>query len=157
MAGVNKVIILGNLGVDPEVRTLESGVKVCRLSVATSESYTNKSGDRVEQTEWHSITLWRGMAEVAEKYLRKGNKVYIEGKLRTRSYKDKEGIEKYITEIVADNMELLGSSGGSGGDRASSPATSANPQSQPQAKQSSGTGNTNSNDDDDDDDGGLPF
>ena len=150
MAGVNKVIILGNLGVDPEIRTLESGVKVCRLSVATSESYTNKSGDRVDQTEWHSITLWRGMAEVAEKYLKKGNKVYIEGKLRTRSYKDKDGIERYITEIVADNMELLG---GSGGDRASSSSTSPNPQSEPQTQRASESGNINSNEDDD----GLPF
>ena len=153
MAGVNKVIILGNLGVDPEVRTLESGVKVCRLSLATSESYTNKSGDRVEQTEWHSVTLWRGLAEVAEKYLRKGNKVYIEGKLRTRSYKDKDGIEKYITEIVADNMEMLG--GGAGGDRASSSSnTNANQQSQPQEQQHSKTGSSNSNEDEED---VLPF
>src|SRR5690554_1279693 len=151
MAGVNKVIILGNLGIDPEIRTLESGVKVCRLSVATSDSYTNKAGDRVEQTEWHSITLWRGLAEVAEKYLKKGNKVYIEGKLRTRSYKDKDGIEKYITEIVADNMELVGGSS-SGGDRTSSSATGASTQSQPQAQQSSDSGNTNSNEDD-----SMPF
>lgn len=150
MAGVNKVIILGNLGVDPEVRALESGVKVCRLSVATSESYTNKSGDRVEQTEWHSITLWRGLAEVAEKYLRKGNKVYIEGKLRTRSYKDKDGIEKYITEIVADNMEMLGGGSSSG---SSQSASGSNTQSQPQQQQYSGTGTTNSNDDEE----VLPF
>lgn len=149
MAGVNKVIILGNLGVDPEVRTLESGVKVCRLSIATSESYTNKSGDRVEQTEWHSVTLWRGMAEVAEKYLRKGNKVFIEGKLRTRSYKDKDGIEKYITEIVADNMEMLGGGGGAGTGKTPSSDTSTKPQNQPQAQQHSGKGTTNSNDDDD--------
>ena len=148
MAGVNKVIILGNLGTDPEVRTLESGTKVCRLSIATSESYTNKSGDRVEQTEWHSVTLWRGLAEVAEKYLRKGNKVYIEGKLRTRSYKDKDGIEKYITEIVGDNMEMLGG----GGDRSQSPATSSNPESQPQGQQSSQRDNSQSNDEDN-----LPF
>lgn len=112
MAGVNKVIILGNLGVDPEVRTLESGVKVCRLSIATSESYTNKSGDRVEQTEWHSVTLWRNLAEIAEKYLRKGNKVYIEGKLRSRSYKDKDGIDRYVTEIIGDTMELMSAPSG---------------------------------------------
>lgn len=153
MAGVNKVIILGNLGVDPEVRTLESGTKVCRLSIATSESYTNKAGDRVEQTEWHSVTLWRGLAEVAEKYLRKGNKVYIEGKLRTRSYKDKDGIERYITEIVGDNMEMLGGGGGTSTGRTDSPATSASPQNQPQTKQSSGTGKSHSQEDEDD----LPF
>jgi|SRR5690554_657052 len=153
MAGVNKVIILGNLGVDPEVRTLESGTKVCRLSIATSESYTNKAGDRVEQTEWHSVTLWRGLAEVAEKYLRKGNKVYIEGKLRTRSYKDKDGIEKYITEIVGDNMELLGSAPTPGTGRSASPSTSENAESQPQAQQSSGTGKSQSNENEDD----LPF
>ena len=136
MAGVNKVILIGNLGIDPEVRTLESGVKVARLSVATSESYTNREGVKVEQTEWHSITLWRQLAEVAEKYLSKGNKVYIEGKLRTRSYTDKEGIEKYTTEIIADNMQMLGGSGSDSGARSENTSsgsqnTSQNPQSQP--------------------------
>ncbi len=136
MSGVNKVILIGNLGIDPEVRTLESGVKVARLSVATSESYTNREGAKVEQTEWHSITLWRQLAEVAEKYLSKGNKVYIEGKLRTRSYTDKEGNEKYTTEIVADNMQMLGGASGDSGSRsgsagASSQNISQNPQSQP--------------------------
>lgn len=137
MAGVNKVILIGNLGIDPEVRTLESGTKLARLSLATSESYTNKEGARIEETEWHSITLWRGLAEVAEKYLKKGNKVYIEGKLRTRSYTDKEGIQKYTTEIIGENMEMLG--GGGGGDSANrsentssgSQNTSQNPRSQP--------------------------
>src|SRR5690554_314449 len=144
MAGVNKVILIGNLGIDPEVRTLESGVKVCRLSLATSESYTNKEGNRVEQTEWHSVTLWRGLAEIAEKYLAKGNKVYIEGKLRTRSYKDKDGVEKYSTEIVADNMQMLG--GSSSGD--SSSATRSNPQSQPQQQPASGNADSDNSDDD---------
>lgn len=144
MAGVNKVILIGNLGIDPEVRTLESGVKVCRLSLATSESYTNKEGNRVEQTEWHSVTLWRQLAEIAEKYLTKGNKVYIEGKLRTRSYKDKDGVEKYSTEIVADNMQMLGGTGS--GD--SSTATRSNPQSQP--KQQAASGNAGSDDSGDD-------
>ena len=147
MAGVNKVILIGNLGIDPEVRTLESGVKVCRLSIATSESYTNKEGNRVDQTEWHSVTMWRGLAEIAEKYLTKGNKVYIEGKLRTRSYKDKDGIEKYSTEIVADNMQMLG--GSSSGD--SSSATRSNPQSQPQQQPASGNADSDNSDDD------LPF
>ena len=86
MAGVNKVILVGNLGRDPEIRTLESGVKVARFSIATTESYNDRNtGQRVDQTEWHNVVLWRGLAEIAEKYLRKGNQVYIEGKLQTRS------------------------------------------------------------------------
>jgi single-strand DNA-binding protein len=109
MAGVNKVILVGNLGRDPEIRTLESGVKVARFSLATSESYNDRNtGQRVDQTEWHNIVLWRGLAEIAEKYLRKGNQVYIEGKLQTRSYQDKDGITKYSTEIVGQNMNMLG-------------------------------------------------
>lgn len=146
MAGVNKVILIGNLGIDPEVRTLESGVKVCRLSIATSESYTNKEGNRVEQTEWHSVTLWRGLAEIAEKYLTKGNKVYVEGKLRTRSYKDKDGVERYSTEIVADNMQMLG--GTASGQTSSAPRS--NPQSQPQQQPAMGSSETDNSDD-------LPF
>lgn len=148
MAGVNKVILIGNLGIEPEVRTLENGTKLCRLSIATSESYTNREGVKVEQTEWHSVTLWRGLAEIAEKYLAKGNKVYIEGKLRTRSYTDKDGIEKYSTEIVADNMQMLG---GPSGD--SSSASRSNPQSEPkQQSASASTGSDQGNDEDD-----LPF
>ena len=109
MAGVNKVILVGNLGRDPEIRTLESGVKVARFSVATTESYNDRNtGQRVDQTEWHNIVLWRGLAEIAEKYLRKGNQVYIEGKLQTRSYQDKDGITKYSTEIVGQSMNMLG-------------------------------------------------
>jgi single-strand DNA-binding protein len=105
MAGVNKV----NLGRDPEVRTLESGVKVARFSIATTESYNDRNtGQRVDQTEWHNIVLWRGLAEIAEKYLRKGSQVYLEGKLQTRSYQDKDGITKYSTEIVGQNMNMLG-------------------------------------------------
>jgi len=109
MAGVNKVILVGNLGRDPEIRTLESGVKVARFSVATTESYNDRNtGQRVDQTEWHNIVLWRGLAEIAEKYLRKGSQVYIEGKLQTRSYQDKDGITKYSTEVVGQNMNMLG-------------------------------------------------
>lgn len=134
MAGVNKVILIGNLGIDPEVRTLESGTKLARLSLATSESYTNKEGARIEQTEWHSVTLWRGLAEVAEKYLKKGNKVYIEGRLRTRSYTDKDGIQKYTTEIIGENMEMLGG-GSSASTDTGSQNTSQNPRSQPASEQ----------------------
>ena len=109
MAGVNKVILIGNLGKDPDVRTLESGTKVANFPLATTESYKNKSGERVDQTEWHNIVLWRGLAEVAENYLKKGNQVFIEGKIRTRSWEDKEGNKRYTTEILGDNMTMLGS------------------------------------------------
>ena len=108
MAGVNKVILIGNLGKDPEVRYLDSGVAVANFSVATTESYKNKEGERVSQTEWHNIVLWRGLAEVAEKWLKKGSSVYIEGKIRSRKWEDKEGNTRYTTEILADNMTMLG-------------------------------------------------
>lgn len=108
MAGVNKVILIGNLGKDPEVRHLENGATVANFPLATTESYKNKEGNKVEQTEWHNIVLWRGLADIAEKYLRKGQTVYIEGKLKTRSWEDKEGNKRYTTEIVADNMTMLG-------------------------------------------------
>ena len=109
MAGVNKVILLGNLGKDPEVRTLEGGAKLARFSIATSESYTDRStGEKHTQTEWHNVVVWRGLAETAEKYLKKGDKIYIEGKLRTRSYEDQQGVTKYSTEIIANNFVMLG-------------------------------------------------
>ena len=110
MAGsINKVILIGNLGKDPEVRYLENGVAVCNFSIATGETYKDKnSGEKVTHTEWHNIVLWRGLAEVAEKYLKKGAKIYIEGKLRTRSWQDQEGNTKYTTEILGDNMTMLG-------------------------------------------------
>ncbi len=115
MAGVNKVILVGNLGRDPEVRHLESGAVVASFSIATSETYKDRtSGERREQTEWHNIVLWRGLAEVAEKYLHKGDSVYIEGKLRTRSW-EKDGVTRYTTEIVGDNMTMLGSRSSGGG------------------------------------------
>ncbi len=109
MAGVNKVILVGNLGKDPDVRTIESGRKVANFPIATTEVYRDKNGERVENTEWHNIVLWGNQAEVAEKYLQKGNQVYVEGKLRTRSYEDKEGVKKYITEVVGQVMTMLGS------------------------------------------------
>lgn len=107
MSGINKVILVGHLGKDPELRTLEGGVSVASFPLATSESYV-KDGKRIEQTEWHNIVLWRAMAETASKYLHKGKLVYIEGKLRTRSYEDKEGHRRYVTEIVAENFTMLG-------------------------------------------------
>ena len=108
-SSVNKVILIGNLGKDPEVRHLESGVGVANFSLATSETYKDrKTGERVSQTEWHNVVLWRGLADVAEKYLKKGDKIYIEGKLRTRSWQDQQGNNRYTTEIIADNMTMLG-------------------------------------------------
>jgi len=108
MAGVNKVILVGNLGKDPEVRYLDSGVAVANFSLATTENYKNKQGERVSQTEWHNIVLWRGLAEVAEKYLKKGASIYVEGKIKTRKWEDKEGVTRYSTEILGDNMTMLG-------------------------------------------------
>lgn len=108
MAGVNKVMLIGNLGKDPEVKYLEGGVAVAKFPLATSESYKDKTGKKVDQTEWHNIVLWRGLAEIAEKLLKKGAQVYIEGKIRTRSWQDKEGNKRYTTEIVGDNLTLLG-------------------------------------------------
>jgi single-strand DNA-binding protein len=109
MAGsVNKVILIGNLGKDPEVRALENGAKLARFSIATSESYTDKNtNEKKEITEWHNIVVWRGLADVAENYLKKGMKVYVEGKLRTRSWQDEAGNAKSSTEIVADNFTML--------------------------------------------------
>lgn len=106
---VNKVILIGNVGRDPEVRYLDGGVAVATLTLATTErGYTLQNGTQVpERTEWHNIVLWRGLAEVAEKYVRKGSKIYVEGKLRTRSYDDQNGVKRYVVEIFADNMEML--------------------------------------------------
>jgi|TARA_B100000795_G_C22801093_1_gene441958 single-strand DNA-binding protein len=107
MAGVNKVILIGHLGKDPEVRHLENGTAVANFTLATSESYKDKQGNRIDQTEWHNVIVWRGLAEVAEKFLKKGSQVYVEGKLRTRSWEDQTGNKRYTTEIVADNFTML--------------------------------------------------
>ncbi len=109
MSGVNKVILLGNLGADPEVRHLESGTKVANISIATSEAYANRNGERIEHTEWHRVELWDKLADLAEKYLSKGRTVYIEGKIRTNTYQDKEGITRYDKRIRATNMTFVGS------------------------------------------------
>lgn len=110
MSGVNKVILIGNLGKDPEVRYLDSGVAVANISLATTENYKNKEGEKVSQTEWHDVVLWRGLAEVAEKYLKKGASVYIEGKIRTSKWVDKDDNNRYKTEIMADKMNMLSKS-----------------------------------------------
>lgn len=126
---VNKVILLGNVGKDPEVRYLDSGVAVANLTLATTDrAYTLANGTQVpEKTEWHNIVLWRGLAETAEKYVHKGDKLYIEGKIRTRSYDDQTGAKRYITEIFADSMEMLTPKGSS-----SVSAHQNTPQAQPQ-------------------------
>jgi len=107
MSGINKVILVGHLGKNPDIRYLEGGVSVVSFPLATSETF-NKDGRKVEQTEWHNIVMWRGLADVAAKFLQKGKLVYIEGKLRTRSFEDKEGNKKYTTEVVAENFTMLG-------------------------------------------------
>ena len=118
MASVNKVILLGNLGRDPETRYTTGGDAVCNLSIATSEQWKDKSGEKQEKTEWHRVVLFGRQAEIAGEYLKKGRSVYIEGRLQTRKYTDKDGVEKYSTEIVGDRMQLIGGAreGGGGGD-----------------------------------------
>lgn len=108
MSGINKVILVGNLGKDPDIRTFETGVKKASFTLATSEIRKDKDGNRVELTEWHNIICWRNLAEVAEKYLFKGKQIYLEGKLRTRSWED-NGVKHYITEIEASTFTMLGS------------------------------------------------
>lgn len=116
MASVNKVIVLGNLGRDPEVRYTPSGAAVCNLRIATTRNWKNKdSGEKMEETEWHSVVLYDRQAEIAGEYLKKGRPVYIEGRLKTRKWQDKEGVDRYTTEIVADSMQLLGGREGMGG------------------------------------------
>ena len=110
MSGINKVILIGNLGKDPEVRYLDNGVAVANISLATTENYKNKEGEKVSQTEWHDVVLWRGLAEVAEKYLKKGASIYIEGKIRTSKWVDKDENNRYKTEIMADKMNMLSKS-----------------------------------------------
>jgi single-strand DNA-binding protein len=111
--GVNKVILIGNLGADPDMRYTPSGTGVCELRLATNESWTDKSGQKQERTEWHRVVVWGKLAEIVSKYLSKGRQVYVEGRLRTRSWDDKEGNKRYTTEIIANDVQFL--SGGSGG------------------------------------------
>jgi single-strand DNA-binding protein len=134
MGSLNKVMLIGNLGKDPEVRAIPSGAKVANFSIATTDSYMDKNtNQKVEKTEWHNIVMWRGLAEIAEKYLRKGSQVYIEGKLQTRSWDDQNGQKKYTTEIIADQMQMLGSprnraeGGEGGGFQRSEPAMNSRP------------------------------
>jgi single-strand DNA-binding protein len=118
MASINKVILIGNLGRDPEVRYTPNGAAICNVTIATSRNWKDKnSGEKMEETEWHRVVFYDRLAEIAGEYLKKGRPVYVEGRLKTRKWTDKDGAEKYTTEIIADNMQLLGGrEGGGGGD-----------------------------------------
>ena len=133
MASVNKVILIGNLGKDPEVRYAQSGAAICSVTIATSRQWKDKnSGERQEETEWHRVTFFDRLAEIAAEYLRKGRPVYVEGRLKTRKYTDKDGVEKYSTDIIATEMQLLGGREG-GAESAESAPRKIVPQRQPQA------------------------
>jgi single-strand DNA-binding protein len=120
MRGVNRVMLIGNLGKDPDIQFLEGSICVAKFSLATTETYKDRTGKLISQTEWHTVVLWRGLAELAQKYLHRGSLVYIEGRLKTRSWEDKEGNKKFATEIVGDNLIMLDKRGdgshGHGGD-----------------------------------------
>lgn len=150
------MILIGNLGKDPEVRHLDSNTAVANFPVATSESYTNREGQRVEQTEWHNVVLWRKLAEIAGKYLKKGSKVYIEGSLQTRSWDDKDGNKRYTTEIVGRNMQMLDRPDGESG----SPESGREQKSAPKPEYSGGSSGSSGSADmtfDESGDDDLPF
>ncbi len=166
MASINKVILIGNLGRDPEVRYTPNGSAVCNISVATTRNWKDKnSGDKVEETEWHRVVFYDRLAEIAGEYLKKGRPVYVEGRLKTRKWQDKDGVEKYTTEVIAEQMQLLGGregmgggegggdssygrgdEGGGGGERAARPAQRPAPRQAP-AAQKSATGFDDMDDD----------
>ena len=134
--GINKVILIGNLGQDPEVRYMPNGGAVCNITVATSETWKDKNtGEQQEKTEWHRVVMFRRLAEIAGEYLKKGSKVYLEGRLQTRKWQDQQGQDRYTTEIIADEMQMLDSRGGGSADFAPSPsrAPASQPASKPQA------------------------
>ena len=151
MASVNKVILLGHAGKDPDVRYFDNGRAVANISLATNESYKNKMGEKIERTEWHKVVFWTPLAEIAEKYLKKGMQVYVEGKMSTRSYDDKEGNKRYVTEVEARELVLLKGDArmeeGRGGDGARAPQGDAQ---SPRSAAPEGTGEQTAADD-------LPF
>ena len=160
--GVNKVILVGHLGADPETRAMPSGMTVANLRLATTENWKDKqSGEQQERTEWHSVALFGRLGEIAAEYLRKGSQVYIEGRLRTRKWQDKEGRDRYTTEIIGSEMQMLGGRGGGGGGGGSggaggySDAPARGEPSEPAAAGSSGGGGGGAPRDDFDDD--IPF
>ncbi|MDR2413594.1 MAG: single-stranded DNA-binding protein [Odoribacteraceae bacterium] len=146
---VNKVILIGNVGADPVVRYLEGGVAVAHLSLATTEVYKNKDGNRVEQTEWHNVVFWRGLAQIVEAYVKKGTLLYVEGKIKSRSWEDQAKVKHYITEIYSDTMQIL-TRGKGASDPPIAPAprqtgTTAAPE-MPEPNSPTGTGNDTGND-----------
>ncbi len=141
---INKVILVGNVGKDPDVRYLDSGVAVANFPFATSETYKNKNSEKVTTTEWHNIVIWRGLAEIVEKYVKKGSQLYLEGKIRTRSWDDRDGNKRYTTEIVADTMQMLGRRG----DESLAP---------PPSEEKPSTGETNEEDNTTEETDDLPF
>ncbi len=168
MASINKVIIIGNLGRDPEVRYTPNGAAICNVSLATTRNWKDKNtGEKVEETEWHRVVFYDRLAEIAGEYLKKGRPVYVEGRLKTRKWADKDGIEKYTTEIIASEMQLLGgregmggpggeeAGGASGGGGYSRPAPAARPAAAPAARPAPAPSKASSGFDDMDDD--IPF
>lgn len=152
--GVNKVILIGHLGADPETRAMPSGMTVANLRMATTESFKDKSGEWQERTEWHNVALFGRMGEVAGEYLRKGSQVYVEGRLRTRKWQDKQGNDRYTTEIVANDMQMLGSrAGASGGGREGGEARESREQREPREQAEPVTSSTEREGFDDD----IPF
>jgi single-strand DNA-binding protein len=154
--GINKVILIGNLGADPETRAMPSGTTVANLRIATSESWRDKqTGEQQERTEWHRVALFGRLAEIAGEYLRKGSQVYIEGSLRTRKWQDKQGYERYSTEIVGNELQMLGGRGGGAGAGVAGGAPGAAAAAGPSyAEESAGTGGTSRGEEFDDD---IPF
>jgi single-strand DNA-binding protein len=136
--GVNKVIIVGNLGNDPEIRYMPNGNAVANLSIATSESWKDQQGAQQERTEWHKVTMYRRLAEVAGEYLKKGSQIFVEGKLQTRKWQDQQGNDRYTTEIIADNMQMMGGGGGGGGNQGGGQNAQGGGYQQRPAQQSSG-------------------
>jgi single-strand DNA-binding protein len=158
MASVNKVILIGNLGKDPEVRYAPSGSAICNITVATSRTWKDKTtGEKQEETEWHRVTFFDRLAEVAGEYLKKGKSVYIEGRLKTRKWTDKEGVERYSTDILADEMKMLGSREGMGGDDASGGGQRSAPAPRPAAGRPAASAPAKSSTGLDDMDDDIPF
>jgi single-strand DNA-binding protein len=159
MAGVNKVILVGNLGKDPEVRAMESGRKVANFPLATTETYKDRDGNRQEQTEWHNVVFWGPIVDTIERYLKKGSSIYVEGRIRTRSYQDKDNQTRYITEIMGQQMNMLGGGGGrsegygsaEGGQASGEQRSSSGGQSQQSAPQPTSFNSSGGDEDD------LPF
>ncbi len=152
--GINKVILIGNLGADPETRAMPSGTTVANLRVATSESWRDKqTGEQQERTEWHRVALFGRLAEIAGEYLRKGSQVYIEGSLRTRKWQDKQGNERYSTEVVGNDLQMLGGRGGGAAGAAPASAAAAGSSTPAYAEESAGGGGSRSEEFDDD----IPF